>query len=172
MKSRFCFFIVLCFFGVMAGCKNNVAPESLKKIVISDMEGVLTQSGVSFDSSNSSDGNGSLKIDATQPVTVRLYEVRDIDIENARLIFRAHLKTSNLSGQAYLEMWCVFPGLGEYFSRGLHAPLTGSVDWTTQEIPFFLQKGQKPELIKLNVVVNGQGTVWIDDIDLMKGPLK
>jgi hypothetical protein len=61
--------------------------------------------------------------------------------------------------------------MGEFFSRGLHSPLSGSVDWTTQEIPFLLQPGQKPELIKLNLVVNGTGTVWIDDIHLLKGPL-
>jgi hypothetical protein len=47
-----------------------------------------------------------------------------------------------------------------------------TVDWTTQETPFFLQKGQKPEVIKLNVVINGQGTVWVDEIALLKGPLK
>ena len=74
-------------------------------------------------------------------------------------------------GTAYLEMWCVFPGSGEYFSRALQNPLSGTIDWTTMETPFFLQKGQKPELIKLNVVINGKGTVWVDDITLTKGPL-
>jgi hypothetical protein len=153
------------------GCAAAAKPELLKRILVDSMEGVLTQTGVSFDAVNSSDGNGSLKIEASQPATVRLYEVRGVKIENARLIFRARIKTLNVAGQAYLEMWCVFPGLGEYFSRGLNSALSGTVDWTTQETPFFLQKGQTPELIKLNVVVNGQGTVWIDDIQLSKGPL-
>lgn len=44
--------------------------------------------------------------------------------------------------------------------------------WTTVETPFFLQKGQNPDNIKLNLVVNGKGTVWIDDIKLIKGPLQ
>jgi hypothetical protein len=46
--------------------------------------------------------------------------------------------------------------------------LSGTVDWTTQEIPFFLQQGQNPDTVKLNVVVEGEGTVWIDDVVLSK----
>jgi hypothetical protein len=44
--------------------------------------------------------------------------------------------------------------------------------WTTVETPFFLQKGQNLDNIKLNLVVNGKGTVWIVDIKLIKGPLQ
>jgi hypothetical protein len=69
-------------------------------------------------------------------------------------------------------MWCGFTGKGEFFSRGLQRPLSGTMEWTTVEIPFFLQKGQNPDNIKLNLVVNGKGTVWIDDIKLIKGPLQ
>jgi hypothetical protein len=36
--------------------------------------------------------------------------------------------------------------------------------------PFFLEAGQKPDLIRLNLVVNGTGTVWIDDIRLLRQP--
>jgi hypothetical protein len=66
-------------------------------------------------------------------------------------------------------MWCEFPGKGEYFSRALHAPLTGSNEWTTQETPFFLKEGENPNRVKLNVVVEGGGTVWIDDVVLARG---
>jgi hypothetical protein len=88
------------------------------------------------------------------------------------LIYKAKLKTKDVQGKVYLEMWCSFPGLGEFFSRSLNSPLSGTVDWTTIETPFFLKKGQKPELIKLNVVINGQGILWIDDISLVKVPLQ
>lgn len=169
-----CFVLGLIFFlQLIAGCqKTSIDSETIKEFPINSIEGVISQSGVTFDKGVSSDGKGALRIDVSQPTTIRLFEVRDINIENARLIYRARLKTENVKGQAHLEMWCVFPGLGEYFSRSLQSPLSGTVDWTTQETPFFLQKGQKPELVKLNVVINGQGTVWIDDISLLKGPLK
>jgi len=107
-----------------------------------------------------------------RPDNATLVMAGDIDVENARLIYKAQVRTENVEGQVYLEMWCCFPGKGEFFSRGLMTPLTGTTDWTTQETPFFLKKGQNPDNVKLNLVINGKGTVWIDDIRLLTGPLK
>ena len=171
---KLCFILwLVIFLPLIPGCqKAGIESEKIKEFPINSVDGVITRSDVTFDKGVSSDGNGSLRIDVSQPTTIRLFEVRDINIENARLIYRARVKTENVKGQAYLEMWCVFPGMGGYFSRSLQSPLSGTLDWTTQETPFFLQKGQKPELVKLNVVINGRGTVWVDDISLLKGPLK
>lgn len=156
-----------------AGCQSgDTDAEIVRPLTVDSMDGVLTQSGVTFDRAVTADGNGALRVEASGPTVVRLYEVSGLTIDDARLIYRAKVKTENVEGQAFLEMWCVFPGLGEYFSRSLQSPITGTVDWSTHETPFFLQKGQKPELVKLNVVVNGRGTLWIDDIALLKGPLK
>lgn len=126
--------------------------------------------GVEFDATTSSDENGSIKINATDSTTVRLYQLGDIDAENARLIYRARIRTEGVQGKVYLEMWCRFPGLGEFFSRALDAPLTGSTDWTLQETPFFLQPGQNPDQVAFNIVVAGRGTVWVDDIAVLKAP--
>ena len=65
-----------------------------------------------------------------------------------------------------------FGDKGEFFSRGLQSPLSGTTDWSTGETPFFLKKGENPDNVKLNLVIDGKGTVWIDDIHLFKGPLK
>jgi hypothetical protein len=165
--------VILIIIVVVLGCESpGTSTEELKRYPIANLEEILTRSGVSLDTSVTSDGNGALKIVADQPTTVRLFEVRNLNVENARLFYQARLRTEEVEGQVYLEMWCHFPGLGEFFSRGLHAPLSGSVEWTTQEIPFFLQQGQNPEVVKLNVVVNGKGTAWIDDIILSKGTLE
>ena len=107
----------------------------------------------------------------SEPTVVRLYEARDLNIENARLIYQAKVRTEGVEGQVYLEMWCHFPGKGEFFARGLQSTLTGSNNWATMETPFFLKKGEKPDYIKLNLVINGKGTAWIDDIRLLKGQL-
>ena len=144
----------------------------LKKFPIDSLEGIITQSGVQFDKELSSDGNGSLKITATEPTAVRLFELGDIDVENARLIYQAKVRTEGVEGQVYLEMWCHFPGKGEFFSRGLQTPLMGTTNWTTEETPFFLKKGENPDNVKLNLVINGKGTAWIDDIRVLKGPLQ
>ena len=143
----------------------------LRRFPMDSLEGVLTQSGVEMDKATSSDGQGSIKITATEPTTVRLFEAGDMDIENARLTYQAKLRTEGVEGQVYLEMWCHFPGKGEYFSRGLETPLTGTTDWTSQEIPFFLKESENPDNVKLNLVINGKGKAWIDDIRLIAGPL-
>jgi hypothetical protein len=143
----------------------------IKRFPLDNLEGIITRSGVQIDKQISNDGNGSLRITAIGPMVVRLFEVGNIDAENARLIYQAKLRTEGIEGKVYLEMWCHFPGKGESFSRGLQTPLTGTTVWTSEETPFFLKKGENPDNIKLNLVIDGKGTAWIDDIRLMKGPL-
>jgi hypothetical protein len=147
----------------------------LKRFDLDDTEGLITQTGGQIDKKISSDGNGSLRIEATEPTTIRLFETGDIDIEDARLIYQARVRTENVEGQVYLEIRCRFssrgfPGIAESFSKGLANSLSGTTDWTTQETPFLLQKGENPDNVKLNLVIEGKGTVWIDDIRLLKGP--
>ena len=49
--------------------------------------------------------------------------------------------------------------------------ITGKSDWETIQTPFLFQKGQKPKKVTLNLVINGQGTVWIDDVVSSKEPM-
>ena len=168
--------LFLCFcsaiFFIITGCSRPAQQVSeLKRFPIDSMDGIITQSGVKIDKAVSSDGNGSLKITAAAPTVIRLFETGDIDIENARLVYQARLRTEGVEGKVFLEMWCNFTGKGEFFSRGLQTPLTGTTNWTTEETPFFLKKGENPDNVKLNLVIDGKGTVWIDDIRLLKGPL-
>ena len=37
---------------------------------------------------------------------------------------------------------------------------------------FARNAGQKAEKVTLNIVINGKGTVWVDDLILLKEPLK
>jgi hypothetical protein len=141
----------------------------LKQFPINNLEGIITKSGVEFDRDVSSDAHGSLRITATGPTVVQLFEIDDIDIENATLIYQARVRTKAVEGKVYLEMWCHFPAKEEFFSQSLETPLTGSTDWTTKIISLFLEKGENPDNVKLNLVINGNGTVWIDDIRLLKG---
>jgi hypothetical protein len=109
--------------------------------------------------------------DCKKAQTLRLFEVENPGVDQCVVTYRAKLKTENLTEQAYLEMWCRLPGKGEFFSRGLAHTVTGSNDWASYETPFFLKKGEKPDLIKLNLVVKGAGKVWVKDVELLKGPL-
>ena len=163
---------VVIIFAAVSCAKPVREVVEIKTYPIDSLEGIITQSGVEIDKAVSSDGNGSLKITTTEPAVVRLFEVGDINVENARLIYQAKVRTEGIDGKVYLEMWCNLPGKGEFFSRGLQTPLTGTTNWTTEETPFFLKKGENPDNVKLNLIIDGKGTAWIDDIRLMKGPLQ
>lgn len=155
----------------ISGCSQPPSEVvEIKQYPINGLEGMMTKTGV-IDTEITSDANGSLRITTDQPTTIRLYETGDVDVENARLTYQAKVRTEGVEGKVYLEMWCQFTGKGEFFSRDLNTPLSGSIDWSTEETPFFLQKGENPDNVKLNLVIEGKGTVWIDDIHLYKGPL-
>src|SRR5438105_3559208 len=100
------------------------SPVELKHFSLDILEGVRATTGVSFDPQISSNGKGSLRIDASQPLTVPLFEVSDLSIENAALIYQASLKSPKLVGTSYLELAFWFPATGEFFSRGLDRPIT------------------------------------------------
>lgn len=171
--SRVIFFLTgmtLCF---VAGCsKPSSTVVEIKHYPIRSMENVITKTNVAIDTEITSDGNGSFRVTADQPITIRLYETGDIDAENARLTYQAKVRTKGIEGEVYLEMWCQFTGKGEFFSRDLSTPLSGTTDWSTEETPFFLRTGENPDNVKLNLVIDGKGTAWIDDIHLFKGPLR
>lgn len=110
-------------------------------------------------------------IDAKEEQTIRLFEVPDPQAEQCLITYRAKLKTEGLGGRAFLEMWCRLPGRGEFFSKGLSQVVKGTADWASYETPFYLKKGQRPDLIKLNLVVEGKGRLWLKDVQLLKTPL-
>lgn len=114
---------------------------------------------------------GGLRIGFDQNRTVRLFDVKDPGVEQCMLTFRAEMKVEKVEGRVFLEMWCSFPGRGEFFSKGLHQAASGTADWTRYEIPFYLRKGQAPDLVKLNLSVEGRGVVWLKNIELLETPL-
>lgn len=167
------FALIVLVSSIIFGCaKTPEKPTVLKAYPIENSDGLIAQSGVEFDSEISFDGNGSFKIAASESTTVLLYETGEIDIENARLIYRAKVRAEDVIGQVYLEMCCVFKGKGEFFSRGLQSLVTNGSDWKDTETLFYLKQGENPDNVKLNIVINGSGTIWIDDIVLLQAPLK
>jgi uncharacterized protein (TIGR03067 family) len=132
----------------------------------------ITRDGVSED-------DDAWKIDATRERVVRLYEVKP-PVEECIIYLRAKIKSSNLQGRAYLDMWARMPYGGEYFSKGLTSAVGETTDWKSVEIPFVLRKDERPDLFKLGVEIAPDATrervelpetVWIKDIELWQAPL-
>jgi hypothetical protein len=138
-------------------------PQKIRSFKTSDP--TLTQGSLAVDQ----DG---WRVESKGNETVRFFELPNPGVEQCLLAYRAKLKTEDLQGRAYLEMWCRLPGRGEFFSKGFHHAVKGSNNWAACETPFYLKKGQRPDLVKLNLVVEGSGRVWIKEIELSYTPLK
>ena len=154
--------------GAMILATGLCLAEDLKKLSLDDTSTLGLK--IENDTATKVEGKASAKITTAGATSVCLGEVSGLDVENAKLVFTAKVKTE-LEGEAYLEMR-VDVGGGNFFSKGLNCPAKGKSDWKTIQTPFMLQKGQKPDKVTLNLVINGKGTVWIDDVVLSKEPLK
>ncbi|MDA1044183.1 MAG: hypothetical protein O3C57_03055 [Verrucomicrobia bacterium] len=164
MRARF---IVV---AVLALATITGRAEDLKKLGLDDASSASPK--IEVDAKVKVEGTSSLKITTQWPTTVCLGEVTGPDIENAQLVYSAKVKTElEGTGTAFLELW-VHVGGGQFFSKGMNDAVSQKSDWKTIQTPFMFQKGQKPDKVTLNLVINGKGTVWIDDIVLSKEPLK
>ena len=156
---------------VACGKRGDGGGTEIRRIGLDGMADVITKNNVAFDEETTFDGRGSIRVSVAGPVSIRLVQLGDIDLHRAVLVYQAALKTQDLDGEAYLEMYCLFHGRGEFYSRGLDHALSGTTDWRTVSTPFRLREGENPDIVRLNLFVNGTGTVWIDDIRLLKRPL-
>ena len=138
-------------------------PETVRSF--GSAERPIAESGVTPD-------DGGWRIEATMAGSVLLFEVADPGVEQCLLAYRAEIRTEDVEGGAFLEMWCRFPGRGEFFSKGLHHKVTGTTGWASHEIPFLLKAGQRPDLIRLNLAVDGPGTIWVRNVELLQTPVR
>lgn len=159
--------------AALAGCGGETErnPPTVFAASMNEETGIIALLPPVVDEETTVDGDGSLRFDPAEAMVIPLFETGDVDVEAVRLAYSASLKTRDLERPAYLEMWCVFEDGGEYFSRGLNEAVSGTTDWRRVETPFFLQAGQNPINVRLNLVISGPGTVWIDDVQLTTGPL-
>ena len=126
-----------------------------------------------FDAEISQDGGGSLRVEADGGGRLRLYELDDVGPIEERLVYTGFLRSRDLDGSAFLELWCR-PAAGDpAFVRGLPTGVSGSSEWTPQVIGF-----TNPDLcsgrvsVELNVVIQGTGTVWVDNLRLWSVPVE
>ena len=147
-------------------------PTVLFEHALDDLDGVIARDGVGIDTDGAAEGTGALRIDVDAATTVPLAEVALDGTSGAWIEYEARLRTEGLQGKAFLEMWVHVPGQGESFSRGLASALGGTNGWTTLSTPMNVPEGTVVDRARLNVVVTGPGTVWVDALRLRATPLE
>ncbi len=146
---------------------SPASPQEIKKLFLDDP--AMLGLRITADPAIKVEGRAAARIETSWPTTVCLGSIDGLDVEGAALVFRARVKT-DLEGQAILEMWVSIAGR-RYFSRALDKPVEGKSDWRAVETPFLAQKGQRIEKVWLNIIINGQGTVWVAEASLLRKPL-
>jgi hypothetical protein len=155
-----------------AGCSKKADPPSdIEYFPADSKDRVVGADMVTVDPAVSSDGKGSLKITVEQPTTVQLYEVPEPKAENADIFYKAKLKAQDFGGDAYLQMVIHYPSGGQAEVQNYDKAIGGTTGWTAMEAKANIRKGQRPDVVRLNVILNGGGTVWVDDVHLWKVPL-
>ncbi|MGH7851722.1 MAG: hypothetical protein ACREOP_15620 [Thermodesulfobacteriota bacterium] len=179
MKRRIIFILMIPLLSAAASCYDAAEKEtSVMKFPVSDPGEFKALDAPVIDRAVTSDGNGSLYVDAGSPVSVALYTVDGAGFEHARASYKAMLRTEGLTavgdskGIAYLEMKVRYPGGEELVSRGPAVPPTGTTGWMPGEAVIYPDKGVTPESVSLVLVVDGKGKVWIDDVVLLTQPLR
>ena len=107
--------IVVIFAALWACAKPAQQAVEIKHYPIDALDGIITQSGVQFDSVISKDGKGSLKITTAEPTVIRLFEAGDIDIEDARLIYQAKFAPKECRGRCSSRCGAIFRARGSSF---------------------------------------------------------
>jgi hypothetical protein len=154
-------------FNVCLALSLGAQTQDLKRIPLDDAS--LLGLKLETDTSIKVEGKASVRITTAGPATVCLERIEGLNVEDAALIFKSKVK-ADLQGEAFLEMWVQVAGK-PYFSRGLDNTLQGKSEWKELHTAFFARKGQKIEKVWLDIVITGQGTVWVDDAKLSQGPL-
>ena len=150
---------------------SSCSGGELHKHSLDFLGGVITRNNVAIDEEIKAEGKGSLRISAPVSTVVELFEKRDVKAGDGKLVYSARLRTEDLKGKAYLEMLIFYPDGSKNFSRSLKSALSDTKEWTAEQVSFPLKKGLKPDAVKLNLVIDGVGTVWVDDVKLLKAPL-
>jgi hypothetical protein len=117
-----------------------------------------------------------ITIDTKWPTTICIttVDLKDKHFDQTTMTFSAEMKSGDLTGAAYLEMWLHVPGSPKnyFISRGLLRPLqkTSPLTWSTFETSFTLSKNQVPDQAILNLVISGKGAVWLRNVKLTHKP--
>jgi hypothetical protein len=128
------------------------------------------------------DGKSAVKIASANEtgLQVQLLRITNPPISKMLYAITGEVKYESVKGDGFLEMWNCFPpdkpGMFEnkYFSRTLDASgdlgkISGTSGWRSFTLPFDRTGGKsKPTRLEINLILPGQGTVYIGPIKLVE----
>lgn len=143
---------------------------------VNSLARTIAKFNIKLDNKVSYDGLGSIRIDCEDTTTAYLFVLRDIPVERPKLVWEVYCKSKDLKGKAFLEIGVQIPGkYGKGVETFLHCSrdsLCGTTDWEKMEVEFLVMEKRKVDIAQLNMIVEGSGTVWIDQVRLTVLPIR
>lgn len=103
---------------------------------------------------------------------MRLYELPSPrGLEGRLIVLTARLKSVGMRGLAFPELWIHAAGRNEVQVRNPVAAVAKTKDWTPVRVEYRCERGERPDLLRVNLVLDGIGRAWIDDIRISSEPL-
>jgi hypothetical protein len=126
--------------------------------------------------------NGFLRVESTNATGLRadLLKIENPGISRSFYAVRGEIRSDNVEGDGFLEMWSVFPaaqagaGEGKFFSRTLgESGETGKISGTSQLRTFMLPFNRTgaatpPSRLELNLILPGKGVVYVGPLELVE----
>ncbi|HSI63669.1 MAG TPA: hypothetical protein VLE43_11140 [Candidatus Saccharimonadia bacterium] len=132
-----------------------------------DLKQVKTK--ITHDVTASADGNGSIKVEAVQNALVTIADQSGLSVKEGHTLWcTIKVKCAGVKQRAYLEMWCEVAEGRRAFSKGLDQPLQGDSDWKEIRLPMMVNGDFTVSRALVNVVIEGPGTVWVDQVTFAK----
>jgi hypothetical protein len=173
---KFVFALLAMFAGLIYWMLNG-EPRYVDTVLVhmpvddrSEMAKDVEKVGGEMDYDISSDGNGSLRIDARERVLVDLYRVwgNEEDLSFRQLVYEAKVRTEQASAPVFLVMQAGLTSAPHGMPVvGRDKAIHGTNDWTTLQIWAGNPPGTRLLETTLQLEIDGPGTVWIDDVRLI-----
>ncbi len=149
---------------------QHIDLEAVSAVTKESVEGSSVT--VSIDSARHASGKASLKVQSQKPGShhVVLARLENLNIKGVqRLAYRAQTMTQDLQGEVYLLMSVYVQGEMPQASMINGFKANTFPKWNPVETAFFLKPGQTIGQLELALVLDGPGTVWVDDLSLLSG---
>jgi hypothetical protein len=113
------------------------------------------------------DGEG-WSVDCHQPQTYRLFEVPNPGVGTGMVSFSASMISQNLKGRVYVEMIYRMPDGTEHSVKDVQDAMSVTNKLSGSKARHVFKEGEKPDLFKLNLVVEGRGKISFKYVEFSK----
>jgi len=157
---------------IVAACnKKAEPPKEIDFFSCDTADRFLSPDAATLDSgSAAAEGAACFKFVVEQPATLPLFEVK-FPGEAAKFTIRFKMRVKDFLGDAYGLMAVNYASGGKQEIKNYDKALGATSDWVPMELSWTVQKGQKVDSLVLSAALSGTGTVWVDDVHVIRAPL-